>query len=109
MPIEIAVTRQHRVDRPLETTNPRWVDIEPARKPCRVRATVWLKNIEVPTQTRVVNHIQRKILRNLTRCFRKHESRFCSRHGVTGHAWRQRTIAEALTDHMQLVAALNDC
>ena len=68
---------------------------------------MWLKNIKVPPEAGVMNNIERQIPRDLAGRFRECAVRFGPRYRVTRHVRRQRSVAKALADHMQLIAAPN--
>ena len=106
MPIKIPVTWQQRVERPLYCSDPGRVHVEPAPEPTCVRSSVRLKNIELPTDARVVNDFKFRITHNLSRRFRKCHTGFRSRNRVTFHSRRHRIAAEPLAYYMQLVTEL---
>ena len=67
-----------------------------------------LKNIKVPTKAHVMYNIERQIPRDLAGRFRECNARFGSRQLVTYHLRRQRSVAKALANDMQLIAAPDD-
>src|SRR4051794_33219094 len=108
MPIKIAVARQQCVEWPLYRPNPGRVNFEPALKPARVRSSMRLKYIELPTDSRVVNDVEFQATHNLVGRIRKRNPRSRSGNRVTCHAQWHRSTAEALAHNVQLVIELGD-